>query len=250
MRSRAELSRKARPAWVLVWLAVLLVCYLAFLLLDFRQQYAASARVKYGSTGLCLLMTVTAYGTGGFSPAHAGRLLVAAMVFTFCADLFLLFPVLSDSIRNSALGVSFFCLAQLAHKKRFGKSIRPFIWALVPGIMLWPAALFGERLPMAGGLLLLYLATVYAVLLFTNTAAAFRLPWPRRSRMLAAMGMLLFVCCDLCVAGYQIALNLPALQAGFLASPRFVNLSWVFYLPSQCLLILSGMACAPESERD
>ena len=50
------------------------------------------------------------------------------------------------------------------------------------------------------------------------------------------VGLCLFLCCDLCVAAYQFPQILP--QAVF----EFVRVGmWLFYLPGQVLIALSGL---------
>ena len=59
-----------------------------------------------------------------------------------------------------------------------------------------------------------------------------------------AVGLILFWCCDVCVGIFNISAGLPALKSigencGFLI--------WIFYLPSQVLLVLSEMRFLSES---
>ena len=54
-----------------------------------------------------------------------------------------------------------------------------------------------------------------------------------------AVGLTLFVCCDICVLLYNLG-SFVSVGYGEQTAEFFVKLSWIFYLPSQCLIALSS----------
>lgn len=188
--------------------------WLVFLFLDLTRM-ANSTPVKFAAVCLCLATAFT-----GLRSAD-GRLVALALCFTVGADWFLL-------VRNDRYltGVSLFTAVQLLYALRLFRlrGDRPSPWglalrlaALVAGLLL------GRRNPVAG------LSLFYFANLAVNTAEAFALlPLGRTSRRFA-FGLLLFVGCDLCVGGWNLGLL-----------PSFTRVGmWLFYLPSQVLIVLS-----------
>ena len=94
---------------------------------------------------------------------------------------------------------------------------------LSPALLAVLGRLTGENL----------LALIYFSNFLCNVALAVRLPrgWGRQF----ALGLTLFLCCDVCVGIFQSpGLLPPALEA-------FASLGmWLFYLPGQVLIVLSG----------
>ena len=56
-------------------------------------------------------------------------------------------------------------------------------------------------------------------------------------------GLVLFLCCDLCVAAFQFPEYLPPAVFSFVRVGM-----WLFYLPGQALIALSGMREVKERE--
>jgi hypothetical protein len=88
----------------------------------------------------------------------------------------------------------------------------------------------------------LYIITIfYATCISTSTFNAIlsKNKYPYPNNLFIIFGMLLFVLCDLNVALYNIPFssNIPNIN---LITNLFGNLIWIFYLPSQLLLSLSG----------
>ena len=154
--------------------------------------------------------------------------LLSAMCFTVLADACLLLLEWNEA------GVAVFCLAQLSYVKRAGITWRRLRAAVF--LLLIPSVLLVMRQPF-----LLCLSALYAQTLLFAIAATIRAwhtgqfgKWRGR---LAAIGMLLFLGCDICVALYNLTvagLNMPQLSS--IAG----NLIWLFYAPSQALLAVSA----------
>ena len=208
--------------------------WLCFLFLDWTGM-ADSTWVKYTAVCLCCLTALLGAKTSD------GRLVALALCFTLGADWFLL-------VRNDhyTLGVCLFIVVQLLYAYRL--YLLRGNQASVPGLRLRIALL----------LILLSVATLVTVVLYSwrdgpprrsvvqtlwscfslilplfyfvnlcvNAAEAFALGRPCRS---FAWGLLLFVLCDVCVGAFNL---------GLLTSFTWWG-SWLFYLPSQVLIVLS-----------
>ena len=223
--------------------------WVIFLFLDLTGL-GDSTWVKYASICLCCLTALLGTTTTD------GRLVAAALCFTVAADWFLL-------VRNDHYewGIGLFIIVQLFYALRLfylrGKKI--CIWELVLRCVSF--LLFFLLFLLAGYFLIFKLGALFkrdwvhekgdflSPLLFflvsvslpyvipvwiyfsnlcINAAGAFAL-----KKHLFAIGLLLFILCDLCVGAYDLALyfdyTLNFAQVGM----------WFFYLPSQVLIVLS-----------
>ena len=174
--------------------------------------------LKYLSIALCALACII---------WHAPRLVTAAMLLALGADTFLL--VLDC---HYALGVALFCGVQGLYLLRIYRMNGG--WACWRGriclsmlvcLMLW-------RVGHGTGLHLL--AAVYGSIFLCSVAQSMALSgWTGR---LFSAGLVLFFCCDLCVA----ASNLPEwLATRWYPFTQFGI--WLYYLPGQVLIVLSAL---------
>lgn len=179
--------------------------WLTILLLDVSYDPRLTA-VKYFAVCFCFLWAL-------FGPATAeGRLTALSLFLSLGADWFLM-------VRNDRylLGVALFTSVQLLHALRIGYE-GGRLYPLSRLSALLPALVLAERSPLAGACLF-YLAN-----LALNVTAALALP-----RRELALGLLLFLCCDLCVGSWNLRLF-----------PAFARVGiWLFYLPAQMLIIHS-----------
>lgn len=194
------------------------VLYAAFLVLDLTGRGGQTILIKYGGILLCL-------GFAALCALHGGdRLVPAALALTACADWFLL-------VRNDCypLGITLFLGVQTVYflclrlaGAGSGHVLRPAL-ALGAGLLLYAAGMVSP---------VNLLAALYFSQLLSNTALAWTLKGKRWRRF--ALGLTLFVGCDTCVGLFNV---LPA------SSPAYSAVSvgmWLFYLPSQVLIALSG----------
>lgn len=215
--------------WVFPLLAGLL--WAVFLTLDLTGL-ADSTWVKFAAVCLCCGTALTGAKTAD------GRLVAAALCLTVAADWFLL-------VRNDHYepGIGIFIAVQLLYALR--------LWLLrekricYAGLLLRLLCVLLSGLPYfflfdgwwegpprttlslsLQSLFSVWLSLLYFSNLVINTAEAFSLG-PKARRF--AWGLLLFVCCDLCVG---------ACSLGLLTSFTWWG-SWLFYLPSQVLIVLS-----------
>ncbi len=192
--------------------------WLVFLFLDLTGM-ADSTPVKFAAICLCAATAWTAAGTAD------GRLVAAALTLTVSADVFLL--VLNRNEADQLTGVSLFILVQLLYAYRLYRlrgngSCR---WGLVLrllGLTLLPGPALGLLKPLYA------LTGLYFLNLCVNALEALALKASKPvSRF--AWGLLLFVGCDLCVGAWNLGLFGDFARVGM----------WLFYLPSQALIVLS-----------
>lgn len=193
-----------------------------FLVLDIFRL-GNSTWVKFAGICLCCLTALTGVKTSD------GRLVAAAQCFTVAADWFLL--VLN---KNYLVGFLLFmivqfcylvrlgrlkstCLGFSSRDERFFRRLQTIRWAL-------PLPLALLTMAIAPSLPDLWVVLFYFCTLVLNTVTAFAL-----KKRTFSIGLLLFVCCDVCVGLYNLGLFTGFTRVGM----------WLFYLPSQVLIVLS-----------
>ena len=127
-----------------------------------------------------------------------------------------------------------FCGVQLCYFLRLYPKGRRSLWGARLGLFLL-------SLGALHALKLLTALNILALFYFSNFLcnALLSLDCPGRRARIFSAGLCLFLCCDLCVAAYQFPGSLP--DAVFQAARVGM---WLFYLPGQVLIALSGL---PES---
>lgn len=251
-------QRIGRSLFILAELAI----YVTFLSLDLFSNVDSSL-VKFTGILLCLLMSLTAMKTA------AGKLTALAMAFTVFSDVFLL-------LRNDhyTLGIASFCAVQLFYFVRLqALSLADPTTACPAGSSMNRTTRLAVAFPSGSRasfslrivvLVLLLLAgpvfkaisifTALTAFYFINLAANVWDSWVlRRQALHFALGLTLFLCCDLCVGlnnFSQFSAQLPPALPPFLAQavptalPSWLEAfaavgMWAFYLPSQVLIVLS-----------
>lgn len=158
------------------------------------------------------------------------------LVFTLFADFFLV--VLGSHLTAAML---LFTVVQLSYAARLALSVskkergiqlvsRACLSLLAVSLTI---IVLGKNVDALSLISLFYFSNLIANAVFAT--------WNRRSSPLFAIGLWLFICCDVFVGfgmigGYLTLADNPFLT--FLAAPP-INMAWVFYLPSQVLISLS-----------
>lgn len=214
------MNKKVIPAAVTaVFLTMESLIYCAFLILDLTGWGGDTVTLKYAGILLCLLYALLCAVRGG------DRLVFPALLFTAGADWFLL--VKNDHL---AVGLLLFLAVQTLYLIRLRKMGAGSHFPLRAALALFLGmAVFLLQLASVLNLL----AALYFSQLLSNTVLA----WERR-RYLFAVGLTLFVCCDICVGLFNLGLLLPFAQVG----------RWLFYLPSQVLIVFSAKETAYENK--
>ncbi|MEA4933093.1 MAG: hypothetical protein VB071_05825 [Lawsonibacter sp.] len=203
------------------FLIVQVILYLLLLSRDLAGAGDETVLLKYGSIVLCLLFSTYWSIRGG------DKLVTAALALTLGADTFLL--LLN---RDYLLGVLLFCGVQGVYLIRiYQKNGGSALWVMRLGccllayLMLWKMGRMN-------------LLNALAVFYITNFAwnAIQSLTLSGLLARLFSAGLMLFLCCDLCVGVF----NQPDLfpDSWYL----FATIAmWLFYLPAQVLIVLSGL---------
>ena len=191
--------------------------WLVFLFLDLTKT-GDSTWIKFTAICLCCAAALTG------AKSRDGQLVALALCFTVAADWFLL-------VRNDryAVGIALFLCVQTVYYLRLRRMGAGAACPLRAGLALGlGVGLYLLRLASPVNLL----AGLYFSQLLSNTVLAWRSGRPGR---LFAVGLTLFVGCDVCVGLFN------ALPPG---SPPYSAASvgmWFFYLPSQVLITLSAL---------
>lgn len=214
-----------RDRWeVGLFLAAECLLYLWFLYVDLWGE-GNSNPIKYASILLCL-----AFSLWGRLAWHGDRIVGLALGLTAWADWYLL--VLN---RHYALGVGIFCGVQLCYLLRLRRESGGRTWwgarlALVPA-GLAVLAVLGQFSPLNA------LVCIYFLNFLCNAGLSLTLTG-RRMRLFA-LGLVLFLCCDLWVGVF----NAPGLLPDIFYAVARVGM-WLFYLPAQVLIALTALPVA------
>lgn len=213
-----NMKRRSNLVWLILWLLI----YVAFLTLEIiTGKCLAVTILKYSGLVVCFLY-VLIY-------AREDVFLVLALLFTLVADGILAFDNISES------GVLVFILVQSLHLLRFSQIRRtsPIIPLLLAALVI-VVGVIQKEVP-----LMFVLAIAYGVLIFTNIYEAYK--WHRVDKSgpsrCALFGFILFFLCDL-----SVGISYLTTTATW---PHTINIltsyfAWVFYLPAQVLIALSG----------
>ncbi|MDE7163404.1 MAG: lysoplasmalogenase [Clostridia bacterium] len=197
--------------------------------------------VKYAGVILCLVVSAVMIW---FYRDRDAVVLTCAFFFTVVSDMFLL--VLDDLLE---IGVATFIIVQFVYLYRLYADRLKKIWIT----LVARAVVFVVVISLLAGLatvnLLIAEVTIYIVMLVANCVDAFLLSKRGIKNILFAVGLVLLLCCDICIGLYQggmIGIDLPAKTANTIQS-----LIWIFYMPSQVLITLTvnrGGICGKVTE--
>lgn len=201
--------------------------YIAFLYCDIVGYSSVSTALKYTALLLCLLFSFDSITE---KSEKDSRLVCIALTFTAMADLFLL--VLN---RWYAVGVAFFCPVQILYALRLRRLKNKHI-PLWPRILLSGGAIIAVVLWKSLDPLTLLVCIYFPQLVCNAVESLFQLTTSQTK--LFALGLWLFLGCDICVGLNNMSLYIPV-TGSFLMT--FVQIGmWAFYLPSQVLIVLSA----------
>ena len=219
----------------IAFLIVEAVLFLTFIIMDGIDIFGAgignarSTPVKYAGTLLCVAVSAACIALRG----KDGITVTVGLAATAIADLFML---VLDRLYEISLVA--FIVAQLVYAFRIYMINGRKPWISI-GVR---AGLTVIVLGILGGLhslnLLTALVAIYFPNLLVNMAESFMLSKMGKRYLMFAIGLALFVCCDICVGlnnfGSVLGVNLPyAFEMAVLFA------IWIFYLPSQVLIALS-----------
>lgn len=231
-------------------IAIQAVLYVGFLALDLTDRsFGISVALKYGIILLCFCFALFSAGKSTFC------LLQAALFFTVISDLFLLI------LDRYFIGVLTFIIAQelyglrlvIVRNRMMNTEVpvvkkRKLSIAFLKRILLQLTVSFVicMLLGLAGikpeGLL--FISSFYFICIITNVISAFTLVRHqpgKKGNLIYAIGMLLFLLCDINVGLFNLSgflsIDGEVYEALYSAS---TILMWTFYAPSQVLIAISS----------
>lgn len=214
-----------------IYFLLIALIYFIFISIDLLSKNTSnfySITLKYSSI-VIFFITSLLIGKKGYN-LNDTRLLQGALFFTLCADTCMLI------LKYFKLGVFFFCIVQILYITRhvllFNIRKSKFSISLIL-LIIFPLILYIIR-PEKIDPQLFNIAIIYAILLITSLLVALK------SKRLIAYGMILFFLCDINV-GLSNILGIYPIYIGNV-SLQFITsfYVWIFYLPSQLFLTLSG----------
>ncbi len=202
----------------ITFVAAEVVLYIVFMTMDLLAYGGSTIVLKYIGILLCLFFSVLCAFRGG------EKLIPVALIFTAIADFFLL--VIDNYY---IVGLLFFLVVQSIYlfylyrkTEKIWIPVRIVCLIAVVVVLVIANLLNGQNL----------VAGIYFSMILVNMAMSW--VFGKKVRRLFAVGLTLFVCCDICVGFYNLSWLLPTGIYGFTRIGM-----WMFYLPSQVLIALS-----------
>lgn len=233
-----------RKNFILLFLLIELVLYITFLYQDLSQQGSIliSMNLKYIGIIICFLFSLLFYPWK--NATLDCMLLRCALLFTVISDWYI---VMRDSY---FYGLITFCIVQLLylirlHCWRKEQGIRTFLISYILRNILFTLIITGVLIFFKITLdELVFTAIFYFVSIIFNTMDAIRiqLKEKEKSYQLYAVGMVLFLLCDINVGLFNLSDFMVVEGTWFNKIYEFAAIAmWLFYLPAQVVISLSGV---------
>lgn len=213
-----------------------LFIFVSFIYIDFTNRYSSNYSIILKYIGILLSLLI---GNNGYNKNDT-KLLQLALCFTALADLCLLI------LGYYTVGVLIFCFVQITYVIRHAgitKKNMIIINVLTFFILVFVVRL-GTNIIHINNIdrELLIIGCIYAILLVFSVYSAWKVfnrkYYTSLSCYLICIGMTLFLLCDINVAISALINNVFIFGVNLKSVSRL--LVWIFYLPSQVLLALSG----------
>ncbi|HHU72273.1 MAG TPA: hypothetical protein GXZ21_09625 [Clostridiales bacterium] len=223
-----------------LFIFIQIILYLAFLYFDIIGGYSMiSSYIKYFFIILCLLYALINYDV---TNKHRSRCLILGLGFTLVADYYLLllgyhfeYGIIAFIIVQQIYGIMLdrnWRLVTNIFLKRF------FIQLLITFFIVFLLNYLDLDIELT-----VILAIFYFINILTNTFRAIKVSMASkedRSSALFALGMILFVLCDINVGLFNLSTYLDLSVTVAIPIIRITSLlMWLFYAPSQILIGLS-----------
>ncbi|WP_050607855.1 hypothetical protein [Clostridium niameyense] len=221
----------------LTWLNIINYC--TFITIDFFNKsnlWRCSNLLKYIGILICFIITLL-IGEDKYDSLDK-NLVRIALLFTIIADFNFLI------INNYVLGILFFCLVQFTYIIRHnrGKNIKTYNYFFILMIYIILFLLLNYINLFHDNNFIISISLVYGLILIHSLIISLgtfkRKFFSKKTCILIILGLILFLFCDVNVALYNIDDYLVLKYNGFENISN--SLIWIFYLPSQIFLSLSG----------
>lgn len=215
-----------------VFWSLQIINYIAFMVLDFCNRYTGiSSMIKYVSIILCFLYVILG------KKKERSVYIIAGLFFTVVSDYFLL---LTDYF---AAGMLSFCIVQTIYCIYCSRDMKQYM--IKEGIQLCITCVIFLVL-LIGFPIEFDLVLIFSVYYFIHLVSNVLYSWIRskegKYRKLFAIGMTLFLLCDIHVAIFNAGayLSFSPMQAYQTIYAVASVVMWFYYLPSQVLIAQSG----------
>ncbi|MFA9398477.1 MAG: lysoplasmalogenase family protein [Clostridiaceae bacterium] len=223
----------------IVWwnINIIIMIYISFLFLDIsnKNSFINTDILKYISIILCFFISFL-YSNTSISKVDL-NLLRLGLFFTVLADLCLLF------LDKYIIGIILFCIVQIIYLIRYerGEIIRNIIFLFIIAFIILISIYF-MKLFYGEVENIFPVSLFYAICLLTSVIKAYKnKSYPCPNNYIIRWGMTLFLLCDISVAVYNVTNNLIYFPHIYTMNQVFLQFIWLFYLPSQLLISLSGL---------
>lgn len=221
--------------WGKLILVILFIVYILFIYVDVFNHisYMYINIIKYIGIILCFILSLI---TNSKDHIIDSRLLQIGMLFTTFADLALVI------LENYIVGVVLFTIVQLIYIARYTTDRFKLVFKklLVVFIIIFSSYFIISGLIIKTSLILIPIGLFYAVCLITSVFKGVAInrdsSYINPNKYMIAFGMVLFLLCDMSIGVAFILRITNMLNLSYL----FSSLIWIFYLPSQILLSISG----------
>lgn len=229
-----------KKSLVITIVLIELIIYISFIYIDFTNGYSNSYSTVLKYIGILLSLALSLLiGDNGYNKKDT-RLLQLALCFTAAADLCLLI------LDYYTVGVLLFCFVQITYIIRHAgilknniKIFGSLIFVILVFVMILDTNIIHINIISRE---LLIIGCIYAILLISSVYSAWRVfnrgSYTSLSCYLICIGMTLFFLCDINVAISALINNVFIFGVSLKGVSRF--LVWIYYLPAQVLLALSG----------
>lgn len=233
--------RKGKLKILRILLMAISILYIIFLYIDiFNMQFFISSNTLKFLSMLLVFIICILTGKDALSPRDI-ILLSSGLFISINADVFLL--LLNN---NYVLGIALFSLVQILYSIRYDKentkliifSFSSLFIVLALSYIIINQFIFKFNF-------LIVMSIYYGIALLSSTCRAIKLYkakiYPRLNSKIIVLAMILFLLCDINVTLYNItgSIDISNDFTKLLNNISFVSM-WLFYLPSQVLLSLSG----------
>lgn len=223
------------------FIIIQVVLYLVFLYLDLRGgYYIVSSYIKYLILILCLLYVFINYDR---TRKHRSNCLILGLTFTIIADYYLLLLGY-----NFEYGIGAFIIVQQIYGCILDCSLRLVCGSIVKRLLLQLSITFFITIYLYSLdfkiELIVVLSIFYFISILMNTFRAIKasiIYKEDRNNILFAIGMILFVICDINVGLFNLSDYLDISATTIITIIRLSSvMMWLFYAPSQVLIALSN----------
>lgn len=221
--------------WGRLLLIILLAIYILFIYGDVFSNLSNGYIniIKYIGIILCFILSLIRNSKEDIVDA---KLLQIGLFFTTFADLAL---VIFDS---HVIGVILFTIVQLFYIARYTRVKFKIVLRklLIVLVIIFSSYLLISKFMIKSNFIIIPIGLFYAVCLITGLVKGISISRDRfylnPNKYMIALGMSLFALCDMSIAISYVLRMFNIFNISYL----FSELIWIFYLPSQVLLALSG----------